>query len=108
MKKAILVAGLFLTLASAVQAQTQITPRSNVQIAGAETPTPAPGLEVQAAVVTPTPVTTIVTPTPVVVGTAGATTKGGLPISGTLETTILFALIGIALMSIGAYKAIKA
>lgn len=109
MTKKILLALFLLTLSTqAVAAQTSITPRSNTQFSAAASPTPAP------AVVTPVP-----TPTPAVVATTTkggvvtsavntasttATTKGGMPVTGTVHQAVLLAFFGLSLMSWAAYK----
>jgi hypothetical protein len=57
-------------------------------------------------VATASPVTASIVPVTTAITTED-TTKGGLPVSGSVETTMMLAVGGLALASFGAYRALK-
>jgi hypothetical protein len=97
------IAFLFALSALPIKAQTSLSTTSTRVQTTLVTPTPTPIPETNSLL--SEPLITVATPTPV--STAAATTKGGLPVSGSAEVTILLALAGVALMSYGAFKAYR-
>lgn len=112
LKKAVFVIALGILFSSQAFAQTTSGTSTRVTLA-TSTPTPvatsslvggttATQLVTATPTPTPTPVTTTVVEEDI---TTTTTTKGGQPVSGSAEMTVLFALAGVALMSYGAFKA---
>ena len=95
MKKMLLVLALVLSLGA-----TQVRADSNrttdpTAVVGA-TPTQATTAQIAAS------------PATVAQAAAGETTKGGQPVSGSLETTLMLLGFGLMLVTFGAYQALKA
>lgn len=107
LKKTVFVTALLLALfSSSVKAQTSLSTTSTRVQTTLATATPTPATTLTTSLLSE-PLITVATPTPVGTVAAVATTKGGQPVTGNVETTILLALTGVILMFYGAFKAYR-